>query len=427
VKRAEDCGIPTYTDYRKLAESPDVDLLIDASGNADVEAWLLSEMKSNAQVLSGYSAWFLWRMVDEHEARQKEMERNLAEQEILYSAGVMLASAADTEQTLNLIMEAALSLTGMAAGTLALYDEEKGMMSIKVNLGFDHAKLPDQFQWKVRPGGLTGMILSNDRPTVIEDLADGDGFDAQNLIDLGVRSLIAAPLKVEGKIVGILYVDDFVPKKFDDREVNTLNLLAVQAAAAIDKALLLEKAEMLAVTDELTKLYNHRYFIRALEREMKRTERYDEQLTLCMVDVDYFKKYNDTWGHLQGNTVLTTLARILQNGSRGTDVVARYGGEEFAIIFVQAEIEDAMRVAERIREEVESYPFHGQDKLPGGNLTISLGMACFPGQATTAHDLIEFADQALYRSKAEGRNRMTLYQNSVDQKASVGAGKQKPA
>ena len=268
VFMAKKMEIPLYNDFRILADSEEVDILIDASGNEDVEEYL-QRKKSRSELLSGYGAWFLWRMVAEYKKRQDEMTRNLKEQEILYSAGVMLASAANTEQMLDMIMESALNLTGMSAGSLALYDEEKGVMQVKVSLGFDKVMPKDKFSWFVRPAGLTNHILSNDMPTVLENLEIENGFDTKPLLDMGVRSIIATPLKVEGKIVGILYVDDFKPRTFSEREINILGLLGVQAAAAIDKALLLEKAETLAITDELTKLYNHRYFVRALEKEIR--------------------------------------------------------------------------------------------------------------------------------------------------------------
>ncbi|MBI5815052.1 MAG: diguanylate cyclase [Nitrospinae bacterium] len=409
VAKAKRMGVVVFDDYRELAESKDIDLIIDASGNPDVEMFLANRKNSASDVLSGYSTLFLWRMVEEHKKRQEDMSRSMAEQEALYSTGVMLASAANTEQTLTLIMESALMLTNMAAGTLALYEEERGTMQIKVSMGFEGRASNVNLQWKVRAGGLTGRILSNEKPTVIEDLQADNTFDTDPLQKLGVRALIATPLKVEGKIVGILYVDDFKPRKFSEREINTLNLLATQAAAAIDKALLLEKAEIMAVTDELTKLYNHRYFMRALERETKRAVRYGFCLSLCMIDVDHFKNFNDTHGHLQGNVVLKTVAEILAGTARETDVVSRYGGEEFAIILSQANEDQAFYVAERIRQEVQNHPIVGGEKQPGGRLTVSVGVATFPTDSHDAMGIVECADKALYRSKAVGRNAVTAF------------------
>lgn len=407
VAEAQNMGVVLYDDFRELAEAGDIDMIIDATGNPDVEKYLYTSKKSKSQLLSPLGTWLMWRLVDEHKIRQREIAQSLAEREVLYSAGVMLASAANTSQTLEMIMESALNITGMTAGSLALYDEEKGVMQIKAAIGFEAGSLPENYTWKVRPGGLTSYILSNNNPTVINDLDEQNSFDAGPLSEIGVRSLIATPLKVSGKIVGILYVDDFVPRKFTDREINILNLLALQAAAAIDKALLLERAEFMATTDGLTKLFNHRHFVRSLEREVKRADRYGYPVSLLMIDVDHFKIFNDTFGHLQGNVVLTTLANILRQSARETDMVARYGGEEFAIILSQADREHAAQIAERIRGEVEEAYFPGEDKQPLGRVTISIGVAGYPEDARSSMELVDKSDRALYLSKERGRNRVT--------------------
>ncbi|MBF0633729.1 MAG: sensor domain-containing diguanylate cyclase, partial [Nitrospinae bacterium] len=383
-----------------------------------VDQFIKRSKKVTAEKISGYGAWFLWKMVEKHKTLTQEMARNIGEQEALYNTGIMLASAANTEQTLSLIMQSAIGLMEMSAGTLALYDEEHGTMQTKVVMGFEKTSTaPVNFEWKVRPKGLTNHILSSERPTVIEDISKESTFDTAPLLQLGIRSLIAVPLKVEGKIMGILYVDDFTPRKFTEREINTLNLLAAQAAAAIDKAILLDKAETLAVTDELTKLYNHRYFLRTLEKEIKRAKRYGDELTLLMIDVDYFKNYNDTWGHLKGNLVLKTVADILSHSARESDIVARYGGEEFSVIISNAEEGQAAIVAERIRQEVYDHPFPGEEKQPGGKLTISVGLATFPFDGNEPTHLIECADKALYRSKALGRNIVTAFRKTAHEPA----------
>ena len=418
VAKASKMGIPIFPSYRELAVLPKLDVLIDATGAKEVDHFIKRSKKVKAEKVCGYGEWFLWKMVEKHKNLTQEMARNIGEQEALYNTGIMLASAANTEQTLALIMQSAIGLMGMSAGTLALYDEEHGTMQTKVVMGFDKTKsAPVNFEWKVRPKGLTNHILSSERPTVIEDMSRESTFDTAPLLDLGIRSLIAVPLKVEGKIMGILYVDDFTPRKFTEREINTLNLLAAQAAAAIDKAILLDKAETLAVTDELTKLYNHRYFLRTLEKEIKRAKRYGDELTLLMIDVDYFKNYNDTWGHLKGNLVLKTVADILSHSARESDIVARYGGEEFSVIISNAEEGQAAIVAERIRQEVYDHPFPGEEKQPGGHLTISVGLATFPFDASEPTHLIECADKALYRSKALGRNIVTTFRKTAHEPA----------
>ncbi|HET8760674.1 MAG TPA: GGDEF domain-containing protein, partial [Nitrospiria bacterium] len=137
-------------------------------------------------------------------------------------------------------------------------------------------------------------------------------------------------------------------------------------------------------------------------------------LCLMMVDVDHFKQYNDHNGHLDGDEVLKIVARILGERARRSDTVARYGGEEFCVILPETRLDLAAKVAEDVRHLVENYPFQNRDKQPLGRVTISLGVAEFPADASSARTLIDRADQALYRAKTEGRNRVRLYRDAAE-------------
>ncbi|MEK7851216.1 MAG: GGDEF domain-containing protein, partial [Deltaproteobacteria bacterium] len=170
-----------------------------------------------------------------------------------------------------------------------------------------------------------------------------------------------------------------------------------------------EKTEMMAITDELTKLYNHRYFVKSLNEELKRAGRYKQDLSLIMIDVDSFKNYNDTHGHLKGNDVLKEIARILAETVRDVDIVARYGGEEFSIILPQTDKEKAVLTAERIRAAVERFGFYKGETQPGGKVTISMGVAMFPHDGKASSDVVGRADEALYQAKREGKNRVCVY------------------
>lgn len=174
------------------------------------------------------------------------------------------------------------------------------------------------------------------------------------------------------------------------------------------------KLEALAVTDGLTGLYNHRYFQQRLREEIQRAERYESTLCLAMLDVDYFKCYNDTHGHPRGDEILVEVARLIRENIRGTDVAARYGGEEFAIIFVEMDMAVAEEVAERLRRAIEAFEFPGEECQPGGRLTVSIGLACYPGDAATADELIKKADEALYRAKRLRRNVVVAYHSVLE-------------
>jgi diguanylate cyclase (GGDEF)-like protein len=177
----------------------------------------------------------------------------------------------------------------------------------------------------------------------------------------------------------------------------------------IQKALDHARTRRLASTDGLTGTYNHRTFQERLSQEIARADRYNRPLSVLMIDVDHFKVYNDTYGHPQGDIVLQDLARLLQEMSRTSDTVARWGGEEFAIILPETDSMGAQKIGQRLCEQVERYPFPGQDLMPGGTLTISIGVATY-ASASSKEAFLQAADTALYTAKREGRNRVCVAQ-----------------
>ena len=172
----------------------------------------------------------------------------------------------------------------------------------------------------------------------------------------------------------------------------------------------LERAS--AYRDELTGLYNYRLFREHLTREIYRAARCGKPLSLVMVDVDEFKRYNDCNGHEVGNQALASVARLLTTPLRKSDIAARYGGEEFVLVLPSTTKTNARLVAERSRAAIEREPFAGEEALSGGRLTVSMGVATFPADATNPAELIRQADRALYVAKARGKNQISLYGHS---------------
>lgn len=208
----------------------------------------------------------------------------------------------------------------------------------------------------------------------------------------------------EGKEVVVAASYDRIPASVSGRSYILGVMKEITEKKGEERALKME-----AITDGLTGLYNFRYFQRQLELEIRRAQRYLRPLSLVMVDIDHFKHYNDCHGHLQGNVILERIAALLKAYTRETNHVARYGGEEFAILLPETEARIAAKAAVRLRRIIQKEPFQFQDEQPGGNLTASLGVASFPGDASDSEDLVQCADQALYRAKALGRNRVYWY------------------
>ena len=192
---------------------------------------------------------------------------------------------------------------------------------------------------------------------------------------------------------------------FTKGERDLFNYLAGQAAVSIENVDLHELVQMQAVTDELTGLFNHRRFQEVIEAEVERAERFDQPLGLLMLDIDDFKRINDTYGHQQGDIVLREVARVLREQARQVDEPARYGGEEMAVALPQTDLEGTFLLAERVRESIEALRVV---RLDGGDplmVTASFGVAAVPESAHGTERLIAAADAALYAAKRAGKNR----------------------
>jgi diguanylate cyclase (GGDEF)-like protein/PAS domain S-box-containing protein len=188
------------------------------------------------------------------------------------------------------------------------------------------------------------------------------------------------------------------------RELQVMKDLFKERTREVEK--MKEEAVLLSYTDDLTGIYNHRFFIQQLTLEVERQKRYSSPLSLLMIDIDYFKHYNDHNGHLAGDEALKAIALLIQRGVRQSDIVARYGGEEFAAILVNAGRQKALEIAERVRRIIEETPFPNEKEQPNRDLTVSIGVATFSTSIVTLTDLIREADHALYRAKRAGRNRI---------------------
>ncbi len=244
-------------------------------------------------------------------------------------------------------------------------------------------------------------------------LPDMDGVDlaAELKSDPDLRNRYVIMLTGEAdqrdKIEGLdLGADDYITKPFHAPELMAriragLRIVSLQN----DLIAANRRLERLSITDGLTELFNHRFFQDELARHFSESARYDRPVSLALIDLDFFKKINDTYGHAVGDQVLKTVARIFSESIRSTDVAARYGGEEFAVIMPETEMTDALTFAEKIRALVEQTPVvvdQGEVRA-----TVSIGVSSAPHpDITTPKDLIEDADDSLYRAKEEGRNRV---------------------
>jgi len=229
-------------------------------------------------------------------------------------------------------------------------------------------------------------VSKEPRYLFVEELAD-------------VRSELAVPIKIKNKVIGVLDIESVELNAFDESDLATLTILTEMIAIAIENARLYKESERLAITDDLTGLYNTRYFYTALEKEIERSQKLGHSFSITIFDINDFKKYNDTYGHLAGDQILEELAGFIMKKCRNSDIIARFGGDEFIIILPEAEYKGAVLVSERLRTSVEKHLFKINEKEKESKITISLGIATYPKDATNIKDLINAADINLYRAR----------------------------
>ncbi|HBY57811.1 MAG TPA: hypothetical protein DEG96_08155 [Candidatus Atribacteria bacterium] len=312
------------------------------------------------------------------------------------------------DKILNLIIEKCVKIIEAERGSLMLFDSQSEKLYIKSSIGLSEKTVSGV---RIKPGeGIAGWVFIEGKPLLIEEGAKDPRFKKFENIEEELKSIISVPLKIKDETIGVINVDNKLKGElFDLDDLQLLSDFANEAAIAIQNAQLHQQMKNLAITDELTGLYNFRYLIERLEEEIKRAQRYERSLALIMADIDHFKEYNDTFGHLEGNRVLKSLANILKINIREVDIVGRYGGDEFIIILPEADQKEAQEIAERIRLKVERYKFiDNEDHSGETKLTLSLGVtSCFQ-EIISLQGLIYKVDQALYLAKRKGRNRVEV-------------------
>jgi len=250
-----------------------------------------------------------------------------------------------------------------------------------------------------------GAIIDHVMKTGAPHLDNGYVFEIKVPFSTESRficSILCLPLICQDEKIGVIEVLNKVGGVFTEEDRALLEMLVEALAVAIGAIRMFDDTERLTITDDLTKLYNYRYLVQYLEAEVKRCLRYKKRVSLLFIDVDGFKRINDTFGHLVGSLALAEIGQVLRRILRETDVVGRYGGDEFVVVLPETPLNGALVIAERIRKKIEDYEFVAQDLSI--HLTISLGVANCPKHTLTAEGLIKKADAAMYRAKELNKN-----------------------
>jgi diguanylate cyclase (GGDEF)-like protein len=256
--------------------------------------------------------------------------------------------------------------------------------------------------------GIWSHIINSREPLLINKGAAAypvrNRFFPDDLKKLPYQSLLGAPLVVGENILGAITLESRAKQGYVERDRDLLSLISYNFASAYYRLKLYQTMKMIATIDGLTSLYNHRAFKERVQEEMLRADRYKYTLVYMMMDLDKFKRINDTYGHVYGDYVLRTVADILKNSVRAIDIVGRYGGEEFSIVLANARLEGAFKTAERIRKKIADHPFEF-NQIPE-KMAISIGLSAYPQNGQNLEEIIISADEAMYEAKKLGGNKL---------------------
>ncbi|WP_239618584.1 GGDEF domain-containing protein [Cohnella mopanensis] len=257
------------------------------------------------------------------------------------------------------------------------------------------------------------QALTEKKPIIVRELDWSDTVQRQLAETFQMTSFAIVPMLNQGNMVGVIVVDNNVNHQpLEMEEIDSIVPLAAQASVAIENSRLYERSQRMSITDGLTGLYNQRFYQDKLQELAQQSERNDSPLSLMIADIDFFKHYNDTNGHLEGNNTLIGVAKIIANTVSGPHFPCRFGGEEFVALLPGATQEATLAIAEKIRSAVEQHPFHNREAQPSGKLTICIGVA-FYRAGMSVQQLQDLADSALYEAKRNGKNRVIVHEEGA--------------
>jgi diguanylate cyclase (GGDEF)-like protein len=325
-----------------------------------------------------------------------------------YTFSRRLTKLHDQQPLAQFILDTMVANARARLGAIAIYQPAIARLQIAATHGYPHVLV--EHVRTAAGEGVLGHVLESRRPLLVRSLDDMPSLHTRRP-RYRTASFLAVPLLANGEVLGVVALADRQDGlAFDRGDLTTARALAAPAALALlnDRLTRLTRELAHAATiDPLTGLFNRRYFHTRIEEEVERARRYDLDLALLLADLDNFKQINDQLGHLAGDHLLRQVAEVLRRSVRVFDVCTRFGGEEFAILMPGSNAANALVVAERIRSRVESAMRSDGHLPPNLYVTISLGLSVLQGDASSK-DLIARADRALYRAKAEGKNRVHL-------------------
>lgn len=331
------------------------------------------------------------------EDANKKLRESIAEFYTVQQITQAISSVFDVKELLKHVNDIILGVMGVNNSTIILYDEKKDRLRVHTTNVSNKQELI--------------ALFDNINCEVLKDVLKSGQSLMENFVDLKeypfteereVSSLICVPLVTKTKKFGLVLIEHKYFNAFDEDNLRLLNIIGQQVSIALENAELYEKMHELATVDNLTGIYNRLYFQQRLQQEFEIAEEGGYDLSLAIFDIDHFKRFNDTFGHLFGDKVLKHISNLLKNSLRSGDIIARFGGEEFVLLFPRTGLKEAYDKVELLREKIAKTTI--KDELVAASVTVSFGLSSYPEISKTESELLKMADNSLYDAKEGGRN-----------------------
>lgn len=341
-----------------------------------------------------------------------ERKRQIQELGIFHDVAKALTSTLNLDSVLQTIMDKMAEYFRPDTWSLLMVDEDKDELYFAIAVG-DAAEAVKKLRLKMGEG-IAGWVAQHGEPLVVPNVYTDPRFAKRidEMTKWKTRSIMCVPLKAKHRVLGVIQLINCSVEGFTENEMFFLQALCDYAAIAIDNARAVERIQELTITDDCTGLYNARHLYKTLESEVYRSARFGYEFSVVFIDLDHFKHVNDSHGHLIGSKLLAEIGYMIKKQLRLIDYAFRYGGDEFVILLPQTSKDAALVVAKRIIDGFRSSTFLNDEGLRL-NIRCSMGLATFPEDAKSAHEIIRQADEMMYMVKNSTRDNLAVCQQGM--------------